>query len=91
VVPARAIFVKAPPSALGTRDATLRDRHLNVHIYSAQRVLDIGMFTDTLLFLANGRGAGESGRLVACEVDPYVNFAQTLVVPRSATTKIRFK
>lgn len=49
-----------------------------IYMTRAQKVLDIGMFTGYSA-LAMAEALPESGRLVACEVDPYAaNFAQTL-------------
>lgn len=60
-----------------------------VHMSRAQSVLDIGMFTGYSA-LAMAEALPADGRLVACEVDPYVaNFAKALFQDSPHRAKIR--
>lgn len=59
-----------------------------VHMARAQRILDIGMFTGYSA-LAMAEALPEQGKLIACEVDPYVaRLAQTLFQVSSHGSKI---
>lgn len=62
-----------------------------VHMTRAQRVLDIGMFTGYSA-LAMAEALPEDGRLIACEVDPYVaTVAQALFQNSPHGSKIEVK